>query len=223
MFVGPISGSVLSCTPKVHPALSTPHLGCKALPLLEQQKNVTILAHSYGGIVAGGAAKNLDKVTRKAQGQVAGVVGLIYVAGNITLEDESLSQAVGGTHPPFIKIDKPAKGVAVIKPAMSVLYNNCDPTLEPELAKRINPHALLAFATAATAPGWADKGFDGKRAYIRTLKYCCNPSWLQDSWIKKSKVQWNVIDFDTGRMPFISKPEELAATIVKLSRGFIAH
>lgn len=77
------------------------------LPLIDdQQKDVVILAHSYGGVVAGGAAKNLDKQARKAQGQAGGVIGLIYVAGNITLEGESLAEAVGGAYPPFIKVDK---------------------------------------------------------------------------------------------------------------------
>ncbi|KAI1123417.1 alpha/beta-hydrolase [Nemania abortiva] len=157
--------------------------------------------------MAGGAAEDLDKETRKEQGHVTGVTGLIYVAGNITLEGESLLQA-------------PSEGLAVIEPAMSVLYNDCDPALEPELAKQMKPHALQAFATAASAPAWKDGGFNGKRAYIRTLKDCCNPSWLQDSWIEKSEVQWEVIDFDTGYMPFISQPKELAETIMRLSYGF---
>lgn len=52
--------------------------------LLNKGKDVVILAHSYGGVVAGGAAKSLDKPTRKSQGYAAGVVGLTYVAGNIT-------------------------------------------------------------------------------------------------------------------------------------------
>ncbi|KAJ3577511.1 hypothetical protein NPX13_g3051 [Xylaria arbuscula] len=190
------------------------------LPLLDEQKDVVVLAHSYGGVVAGGAVKGLDKQTRQAQGHATGVVGLIYVAGNITLEGESLSQAVGGTHPPFIKVDKPSKGLAVIEPAMEILYNDCDPALEPELSQHMNPHALLAFATPATAPGWADKAFDGKRAYVRTLKDCCNPSWLQDTWLNKSNVQWEVIDSDTGHMPFVSQPEALAATIVRLGTEF---
>ncbi|CEL00649.1 Putative Catalytic protein (Fragment) [Aspergillus calidoustus] len=39
------------------------------LPLLnEHGKDVVILAHSYGGVVAGGAAKGLAKETRRAQG-----------------------------------------------------------------------------------------------------------------------------------------------------------
>lgn len=77
------------------------------LPLLDQQqKDVVILAHSYGAIVASGAAKGLDKPTRANNGQAAGVVGLIYVAGNIVLSDESLGEAFGGVYPPFIKLDK---------------------------------------------------------------------------------------------------------------------
>ncbi|RYP55408.1 hypothetical protein DL769_010194 [Monosporascus sp. CRB-8-3] len=149
------------------------------LPLLDQQqKDVVILAHSYGGVVAGGAAKNLDKQTRKSQGQSTSVVGLIYVAGNITLEGESLFDAIGGAYPHFIKVDKPSKGLAVIEPAMDVLYNDCDPALSMELDKYMYPHALLAFDTKATAPAWADKGFNGRRAYIRHMPFVSQPEAL---------------------------------------------
>lgn len=76
------------------------------LPLMEQSKDVVVLAHSYGGVVGGAAAKGLDKKTRGAQGLPGSVIGLIYVAGNITLEGESLFEAVGGAYPPFIKTSK---------------------------------------------------------------------------------------------------------------------
>lgn len=106
-----IPGPYPSCDP-VDPASATASKDIESLrqsvllPLIEQGKDVVILAHSYGGVVAGGAAKSLDKPTRKSQGYAAGVVGLIYVAGNITLENESLLEAVGGAYPPFIKLDK---------------------------------------------------------------------------------------------------------------------
>lgn len=105
-------GPYPSCDP-TDPASATALKDIKSLrdnvllPLLEQQgKDVVILAHSYGGVVAGGAAKGLDKPTRNSQGLTSGIVGLIYVAGNITLENESLFEAVGGAYPPFIKLDK---------------------------------------------------------------------------------------------------------------------
>lgn len=65
-----------------------------------------IFAHSFGGIIAGGAAKGLDKETRKSQGQAGGVIGLVYIAGNIVLDNESLADVSGGQYPPFIKLDK---------------------------------------------------------------------------------------------------------------------
>lgn len=76
------------------------------LPLLEEGKDLIIIAHSYGGVVAGAAAKDLDKPTRLAAGHNSSIVGLIYVVGNITLENESLLDAIGGAYPPFIKQDK---------------------------------------------------------------------------------------------------------------------
>lgn len=70
----------------------------------DRHQHVLVLAHSYGGIVAG-AAKGLDAASRQAQGQPGGVVGFVYIAGNITLENESLLEAVGGGYPPFIHRD----------------------------------------------------------------------------------------------------------------------
>ncbi|KAF2153682.1 alpha/beta-hydrolase [Myriangium duriaei CBS 260.36] len=190
-------------------------------PLIEQQhKDVVILAHSYGGVVGGAAAKGFDKVSRQARGQSGGIVGLIYVAGNITLENESLLEAVGGTYPPFIKLNQPSPGFAFLDPAMEILYNDCDPSRSDELNKYTLPHSSLAFESKPSAPAWADKGFDGRRAYIRTLDDACNPSFLQDIWLEKSKVKWDVVDFKTGHMPFVSQPEALAEQIKKFVEAF---
>lgn len=119
-------------------------------------------------------------------------------------------------------IPQPSKGLALIEPAMDILYNDCDSALSSELEGRMLPHANLAFETKATAPAWADHGFDGKRVYVRTLLDCCNPSFLQDMWLEKSKVQWEVVDFQTGHMPFESQPQQLAEQIIKSARGFVA-
>lgn len=104
---------------------------------------------------------------------------------------------------------------------MDVLYNDCDAVRAPELERFMNPHALKAFETKPSAPAWADKTFDGRRAYIRTLKDQCNPVSLQDLWLEKSRVKWDVVDFETGHMPFVSQPKSLAREIVRLVQGFM--
>lgn len=84
------------------------------------------------------------------------------------------------------------------------------------------PHAYSAFFGKATAPAWADTAFDGRRAYIRTLDDCCNPTFVQDLWLEKTKVKWDVVDFKSGHMPFVSRPEAVAGEIVRLAKGFAA-
>jgi hypothetical protein len=73
------------------------------LPLIEENKEVIIFAHSYGGVVGGQAAYGLSRISRTTEGKSGGVIGLIYLAGNIVPEGETLLQAVGGAYPPFIK------------------------------------------------------------------------------------------------------------------------
>lgn len=103
---------------------------------------------------------------------------------------------------------------------MDVLYNDCNAERAPELIASVKPHAYKAFMTKATAPGWADAAYDGKRVYVHTLDDHCNPSWLQDLWLEKSKVKWDVVDFQTGHMPFVSQPEKLAEQIIKAVKSF---
>ena len=74
------------------------------LPLIEEQhKDVIIFTHSYGGVVGGAAAAGLSKASRASRNEAGGVVGLVYLVGNIVSEGETLLQAIGGAYSPFIK------------------------------------------------------------------------------------------------------------------------
>ncbi len=76
------------------------------IPLIEEKhEDVVLFAHSYGGIPGGAASKGFGKVTRMSQGKRGGIIGLIYLNGNINKNGESLLDTVGGQYPPFIKID----------------------------------------------------------------------------------------------------------------------
>ncbi|KAI1267980.1 Alpha/Beta hydrolase protein [Xylariaceae sp. FL1019] len=195
-----------SCTNDIATLRST------LISLLDQGRNLIILAHSYAGVVAGGAAKGLDPISRNGAGHECAVLGLIYVVGNITLEGETLLDAVGGAYPPFIKSNTPSEGLALVDPANEVFYNDCEP--DPMLDKYVYPHALKAFETKAPAPAWKDPGFEKRILYIRTGKDQCNPPFLQNLWIEKSGVEWKIVDIDTGHMPFVSQPEECAKHVV---------
>lgn len=76
------------------------------LPLLEKGRDVVLFAHSYGGVVGGAAAAGLSKSAQRANAKEGGIIGLLYLAGNIVGEGKSLKDAVGGAYPPFIKEDQ---------------------------------------------------------------------------------------------------------------------
>jgi hypothetical protein len=76
------------------------------LPLIEHEhKDVIVAVHSFGGIVGGGAALGLSKTDRVAQKLQGGVLGLIYIAANITHEGQTMFDSVGGQWPPWLKLD----------------------------------------------------------------------------------------------------------------------
>ncbi|KAJ4302666.1 hypothetical protein N0V90_001555 [Kalmusia sp. IMI 367209] len=182
------------------------------LPLLDEEKDIIILAHSYGGIVAGAAAFGLSKRERSKEGKAGGIIALLYVAGNIVHGGQSLLQAIGGAYPPFIAENYPSAGLGIIRPAMETLYNDIDSESPKklQLEAAMIPHALAAFETPAGLPAWAEAAYDGHRAYIRTLDDQTNPLFIQDQWMQDTGVKWDTADIKTGHCPFISQPKRLA-------------
>lgn len=103
---------------------------------------------------------------------------------------------------------------------MPTLYGDADPALTPKLEAAMIPHALAAFETPATAPAWAEPAFDGRRVFMRTIDDCCNPVHLQDIWIQKSHVQWDIVDIQSSHTPFISRPAKIAMITIGLIKNW---
>lgn len=62
-----------------------------------------VLAHSYGGVPAAGAAHGLSKATRTKDGKTGGVLGLIYMCAFIVPKVASELDYIGGKHAPFVR------------------------------------------------------------------------------------------------------------------------
>jgi hypothetical protein len=77
-----------------------------------------------------------------------------------------------------------------------------------------------ALTTPAGPPGWADPGFSGRLAYIRTSKDNAIPDFAQDGMMAGSGVTWDVHRFDTGHSPFLSQPDALSKTILGLAEAW---
>ena len=62
--------------------------------LAEQDKNVLMLMHSYGGIVGSEAVEGLSRQERAARGQGGGVTGLVYYSAYMIREDQCVLDIV---------------------------------------------------------------------------------------------------------------------------------
>ncbi|KAL9115159.1 MAG: hypothetical protein Q9227_000953 [Pyrenula ochraceoflavens] len=193
------------------------------LPLVgKQRKDLIIAAHAFGGVVGAGAVVGLSKTVRRSRGELGGIVGLVYISGNIVQEGQTLIESAGGQWPPWLKNDKPSPGVAIAEPVLETLYNDCDPSLRPELEAAMTPHGYLCLDTKVSAPCWAEDGFSGTLAYVRTMQDQVNPVFIQDMCMANTQVHWEVESMDTSHGPFISQPGELAKHVVQFAEKFQA-
>lgn len=81
------------------------------LPLLEAEKYVIVVPHSYGGIPAGCGARGLAASARKNEGQKGGVLGLIYMTSFVVPEGSTLLEFMGEKHPFYVKENTVSVGV----------------------------------------------------------------------------------------------------------------
>lgn len=71
----------------------------------EQGKDVVVVGHSYGGVVASCAVEGLAKDARKAAGKEGGVIRVVYMAAFALDKGQSLLDMLGGQPLPWMEID----------------------------------------------------------------------------------------------------------------------
>lgn len=77
--------------------------------LIDSGKDVILLAHSYGGIPGGAAARGLSS---EKDEKLSGLVGITYLVGVIVPEGQSLIGYLGGEPPPWVVEDNVSSSLA---------------------------------------------------------------------------------------------------------------
>lgn len=74
--------------------------------LVSQGKDVVVLGHSYGGVVASEAVKGLSKADRLEKGQTGGIVKIIYLSAIVLPEGQSVKGEMGEAPESIIHTDE---------------------------------------------------------------------------------------------------------------------
>ena len=74
--------------------------------VMDEGKQVLLVPHSYGGVVATEAvAEELGRKRRLAVGKPGGVIGILYVAAFVIAPGTSIEDLNGGKPAPFVDVD----------------------------------------------------------------------------------------------------------------------
>jgi pimeloyl-ACP methyl ester carboxylesterase len=73
--------------------------------LADEGRDLIVVAHSYGGVVASSSVEGLNKAARTAEGKAGGVVKMVYLAAFALDKGQSLLGMLGGNYLPWMKVD----------------------------------------------------------------------------------------------------------------------
>ncbi|KAJ7342545.1 Alpha/beta hydrolase fold-1 [Mycena albidolilacea] len=126
-----------------------------ASKLAEEGKDVVLVAHSYGGLVACEASKGLAKSVREKEGKQGGIARIVFVAAVVPSEGQSLMDAMVD-----VKMDshhlKDEYLVMDVAGAAEVSYSDMPPDEALSWASRMREHAVGSFQQKLTYAAYKD-------------------------------------------------------------------
>jgi pimeloyl-ACP methyl ester carboxylesterase len=161
---------------------------------------VALLGHSYGGMVITEAGAE-ERVSR-----------LLYVTSVMADEGQSQGELTGGEPAPWL--DPSEDGTIGVHPApiRELFLQDCDEESTEGALARLTRQSLAPFTQAPRRISWRER----PATYIVCSEDLATPAEVQRGRIKGDA---RTVEFDAGHHPFLSRPEDFAATIaVELGR-----
>ncbi|PVH72729.1 alpha/beta-hydrolase [Cadophora sp. DSE1049] len=160
----------------------------------EEEKNVIVVMHSYGGVVGTQA------------GLKGGVKHLLYMTAFVVKLGDTLAQTFGGSLPPFIPIED---GSCNMMDPKLRFYNDLPPEDQDRWVAELRPYPAAASYTTLTNAGYE---------YVPcTYLFCKNDQGLlieyQRAMVEDVGVKMKEISCGSGHSPFLSMPEKVVETI----------
>ncbi|KAL8659961.1 MAG: hypothetical protein Q9202_006866 [Teloschistes flavicans] len=187
------------------------------LSLAEKDREVIMLLHSYGGAPGSEAVKGLSKKERESNGLPGGVTHIIYMCGFML----QIGECVGGAslpRPVPDPVDRDgATGLTfLLEPRIPLFYADIESDLAKEMDALLVSQSGPAMTDPVTYPAWQHI----PTTYVRTQDdQVLFPNWQarQIKAVQETGTALTVETLKSSHSPFLSKPEEMAAVVKKVS------
>ncbi|ESZ98344.1 hypothetical protein SBOR_1222 [Sclerotinia borealis F-4128] len=179
----------------------------------EQEKEVLVVVHSYGGIVGSEAVLasfGRESRAKEGTGKKGGVLHLLYMCAFVVPVGASLSSALGGGLSPFVKVEE--NGLSTINSPDQICYN--DLTLEQQ------KHWVEELGTAPTIVHMTSVTHAAHLHYPVTYLYCeedqAMPLEIQERMVKEVGVEFQIKRCSAGHSPYLSQPETVLRVVEEI-------
>lgn len=140
--------------------------------LVNQDKNVIVLMHSYGGVVGGNALEDLLAPQRQTKGLKGGVIHIIYMSAFVQPAGSRLVDPFNGQMPPWMDEDIENDIVHMQNPRQA-FYNHVESDAEAQKWLDLTvfcPASVVKDIQSYAPYAWVGKGVDGTYLVCRREK-----------------------------------------------------
>ncbi|PWY91687.1 alpha/beta-hydrolase [Aspergillus sclerotioniger CBS 115572] len=171
---------------------------------------VTVIAHSYGGVVSSGAAQGLGLAERRAAGKSGGIIKIVYLAAFAVPAGMSIFTYFGGVAPSFweFKGDQTYANDPEISNPANLFYNDLPRDVQDYWISQLLPTTTESFKVPNTYEPW--KGIPC--TYIHAEQDMALPLKIQKAMVA-GMGPITTASLDSSHSPFLSMPREVAALV----------
>ncbi|KAJ5835760.1 hypothetical protein N7447_001786 [Penicillium robsamsonii] len=179
--------------------------------LADEGRDLVVVGHSYGGVVASSSVEGLDKAARAAEGKTGGVVKVVYLAAFALDKGQSLLGMLGGNYLPWMKVE----GDYVLADGTGEVGWQDISVEEQEKWNALASHTSRAvFSGESTYEPWTDIAC----AYIVCEQDRALPPPFQELFASKMGGPENTYRLPSSHSPFLSMPDRLAEVLQQIAK-----
>ena len=182
--------------------------------LADAGKSIVVVAHSYGSLPAGEAAKGLLLREREAEGRKGGVVHFVYISAFVLPPSTSLMDALDGKDLPWFQVSESKMEVEPVDPA-TIFYNDLDKATQDEQVSKLETFSYQMYFQKTT---WAPYK-EVQSSFVFCTMDNAIPLPVQQGMVKGSGASFRETTVEASHSPFLSKVEKVTKAIVEAAES----
>ncbi|KAH6664781.1 Alpha/beta hydrolase fold-1 [Plectosphaerella plurivora] len=207
--------SVGSTDPSFGVAEDTAAVRAEIEKLVNEGREIVVVAHSYGGVPSSNAVEGFNLKDRAAAGKKGGVASVIYMTSFAIPAGTSLMDGVGGVYPPWWNVSVP--GFLSPMTPLEIFYADVPADIAAAAVSRILPEPLNIATDKSGFEPW-NQGFSV--GYIFAEDDQAIPLAAQQGMATQFPAGSFTASLKSSHSPFLSMPKALGDIIEKIAAGF---